>query len=618
VNELPNEAPLNRAARRAAEKRAKRKRAAGAVLAASAATFGTTAAVLGVGVTTAGAVPLTVTNLDPSGAGSLHDVAEAANDGDVITFEAGLSGTIFLDDTIDIDTSVTIQGPGSGVVTVSGDTGNNGSANVQLFNIDGPSNSSRIDVVISGLTLTMGTASIGGAIQFEDANLTVQDSVLTGNHASNDGGAIGTGDDTETLTITNSTLSGNTADDDGGAVYFYVDGGTFIMSGSTVSENTADDGGGGGLWIGAEEGTDGIVGLTISNSTISGNTAGDQGGGLYGYYITGPVLISNTTISGNHALGDGGGGINLLYASGGVTITGSVISDNDSAGYGGGIYFEGAEGGATISFTTIANNHAGEGGGGIEWYASDGTLQIRNSTISGNTSDALGGGIYVSSSTYAPVEIFNSTISGNTAADDGGGISFASYYGMTIVQSTIVANTGASVDGVFLDCGVEVPAAASQRHNHNADKAGALAAEGKDAHPRTKTQRVRAKAVEPVSSIGSIISANGTVDIGDSCVLEAQNSLLGTISGTTLVDQGGNLMGVEARLGPLADNGGPTQTHELLPGSPAINAGPNPLPAFPGNEFDQRGEGYARVVAGVVDIGAYEVQPIAITPNFTG
>jgi len=169
-----------------------------------------------------------------------------------------------------------------------------------------------------------------------------------------------------------------------------------------------------------------------------------------------------------------------------------------------------------------------------------------------------------------------------------------------------------------------VPAAASQRHNHNADKAGALAAEGKDAHPRTKTQRVRAKAVEPVSSIGSIISANGTVDIGDSCVLEAQNSLLGTISGTTLVDQGGNLMGVEARLGPLADNGGPTMTHVPATGSPVLDHGAAAgCPAT-----DQRGETRPTDADGdgtaVCDIGAVEFldlcpsDPAKVMPGVCG
>src|SRR5205823_15034975 len=78
-----------------------------------------------------------------------------------------------------------------------------------------------------------------------------------------------------------------------------------------------------------------------------------------------------------------------------------------------------------------------------------------------------------------------------------------------------------------------------------------------------------------------------------------------------------NLVGVDPRLGPLANNGGPTQTMALLPGSPALNAGSNALiPA--GVTTDQRGSGFARVWAGgTVDIGAFEVQddPPTITTN---
>ena len=92
------------------------------------------------------------------------------------------------------------------------------------------------------------------------------------------------------------------------------------------------------------------------------------------------------------------------------------------------------------------------------------------------------------------------------------------------------------------------------------------------------------------------------------------------MSTTPVVDKGGNLFGVDPLLGALADNGGPTKTHALLPGSPAIDAGPNPLTPFPGSDFDQRGDGYARVVAGIVDIGAFEVQPPPpiVQPTVTG
>jgi len=65
-----------------------------------------------------------------------------------------------------------------------------------------------------------------------------------------------------------------------------------------------------------------------------------------------------------------------------------------------------------------------------------------------------------------------------------------------------------------------------------------------------------------------------------------------------------DLVGVDPRLGPLQDNGGPTPTRALLPGSPAIDAGDN----TDAPEWDQRGEGFRRIVNNVIDIGAFEAQ----------
>jgi hypothetical protein len=67
-----------------------------------------------------------------------------------------------------------------------------------------------------------------------------------------------------------------------------------------------------------------------------------------------------------------------------------------------------------------------------------------------------------------------------------------------------------------------------------------------------------------------------------------------------------DLLDVDPKLGPLQDNGGPTQTHALLEGSPAIDAGDN----TDAPEFDQRGEGFPRIdpVTGIIDIGAFEFQ----------
>ena len=102
-------------------------------------------------------------------------------------------------------------------------------------------------------------------------------------------------------------------------------------------------------------------------------------------------------------------------------------------------------------------------------------------------------------------------------------------------------------------------------------------------------------------------------------------SLLGVDTGATITDNGGNLIGtaaapVDPLLGPLADNGGPTLTHALMPGSPALDAGdPAAVAGMNGvPEFDQRGAPFTRVydVDGVggprIDIGAYEAQPFTL------
>jgi hypothetical protein len=116
---------------------------------------------------------------------------------------------------------------------------------------------------------------------------------------------------------------------------------------------------------------------------------------------------------------------------------------------------------------------------------------------------------------------------------------------------------------------------------------------------------------------GSIVAANTGDDISnfDAANLTSDHSLLGTIAaGTTFTNEGGTITGQDPKLGPLDDYGGPTKTHILLNDSPARDTGPDPVPVFTGNTVDQRGTGFDRVVNGVVDMGAYEVQLPADEP----
>ena len=130
-----------------------------------------------------------------------------------------------------------------------------------------------------------------------------------------------------------------------------------------------------------------------------------------------------------------------------------------------------------------------------------------------------------------------------------------------------------------------------------------------------------------VTLTGSILSGNtvgdGQVpgDIGGpSFPVHANHSLLGAAAAALVTTGSGNIAGDNPQLAPLADNGGPTQTHALLPNSSAIDAG-DPDAASGENDvplFDQRGAPFARVVNDRIDIGAYERSPSRPPADLTG
>ena len=304
-------------------------------------------------------------------------------------------------------------------------------------------------------------------------------------------------------------------------------------------------GNGGGISSGAT--------LTISNCAISGNsiltTDSLQHSGA-GIYNVGTMTIVNSTVNNNQALTGGffppsGGGISSDVGT--LTIQNTTISENTAAGYGGGVYNVGS---LTAINSTIRGN-TGSGGGGIF-----GVATIIDCTISGNRATFEGGGIFGGGT------ISNCTISGNMTTvghSRGGGISGSG----TITNSTFSDN---------------------------------------------------------LSVNGSSICALGTVQLANTILNSGANIFLlgGTVTshGYNLSsDNGGGFLNglgdqinTDPLLGPLQDNGGPTFTHELLPGSPAIHTGdPNFTPP---PTYDQRGNPFVRVFGGRIDIGSFEVQPI--------
>ncbi len=658
---MSEQAPRNRAERRAASKKSRVMATAmtaskvGAVVATSA------VAAFATGSAPASAATFTVNTTADAGrprevCARRSSTANAAPGNDIITFDPSVVGEITLTggQLDNITEGVDIQGPGAGVLTVRG-TGID-----RIFYIDG--SGPTFDVTISGLTLTHDATTVsgsGGAIWNYGAHLTVRDAVITGNDADGDGGGIAAEGDAfglriENTTITgnhsddggggvegvgargdvqviNSTITGNDTDNWGGALYFYADTGILNVVGSDLSGNTAGDGGGAGWWGGnRSQGT-------LMNSTVSGNTAeGSEGGGLAFY--TDAVRIENSTISNNTAEDDNGGGLYLQNNQLGVEIHNSVISGNHSIdGAGGGAFMYYTSGTVNIVNTTISGNTATYGGGGIYFYddqsGSPGKVTIRNSTISNNTAGDWGGGLYI---TYMlqSVDIFNSTISGNTAGEEGGGISFNGYYGLRLVQDTITNNTAANYGGLYLPDFAEQASAAAAKAAKKPEKevrsqdrkAGkhARVQASKAAHPRgPKAQLVtKYEYAGETTSIATIIAGNSGADIGPGSVIHSDHSLFGTVVGTTIDDKGGTQIGTNPNLGPLQNNGGPTETHALLTGSAAIDTGLTAEPPFPGNQYDQRGPTFFRIEGGVSDIGAYEVQLLEeveeINPTLAG
>lgn len=300
-----------------------------------------------------------------------------------------------------------------------------------------------------------------------------------------------------------------------------------------------------------------ITGLTISNGATA---APGLGAGIFNSasYLT----LRRCTVSGNVSASQGGG-----IASGGMATldaTDCTISNNVSQG-GGGIY-SAVSGRTALTNCTISNNSANsggglknDGGGGASGPRdTTGELRIKSCTFSGNTARDFGGAIDDSVKNPDIISIVNSTITGNTAGYKGGGI--IAYNGDT---------------GAYLRLGNTIVAG-------NTSDTGTMGEfNGHDLAPGvyvTDGHNIVGRAPTNITGAGS---TTGLYD-----------GVKGDQVGTTKAP-------IDPKLGPLQMNGGSTQTHGLLTGSPAINKGDDTFaPAY-----DQRG--YTR--SGTSDVGAFEL-----------
>jgi len=407
-------------------------------------------------------------------------------------------------------------------------------------------------------TLIVDSGENGGGI-YNNGSLTLTDCVITNNRSGSGGiynliarpGGYGGGIyNCGSLTITNCTISDN-----------------HTGSGVPATDIGSIGGNGGGI---SNSGTLSLTNCTIKNNTIGnggGGLSGISGGGGGGIHNCGDSTLTDCTIKNNKA-GKGGGGFSSGYG-----------------GNGGGILNTG-EASATLKNCTISNNTSGDssftivalycgngGNGGGICNTCNAEIILKNCTVSNNNTGkgddniycdggkgGNGGGIYNSST----INLTSCTISNNNTGDieklngndvfnnndgnGGNGGGFYNYSGTATIQNTIIADNQVAPGG-------EAP-----------DYWGTFNSRGYNLIENTEKCNI-----------------NGNIS--------------------------GNITGVDPILGPLSHNGGPTQTHALLPGSPAIDAGYNFI-----IYFDQRG--YTRPVdipeipnaKNGTDIGAYEYE----------
>lgn len=435
------------------------------------------------------------------------------------------------------------------------------------------------------------------------------------NHADSEGGGIysaGGGDGQLTVIVDGSHVDGNLAGEDGGGIYnggarFDEGDRVEIRNESTVSENIAGahcleeppqegGGNGGGIWTNAR-----------ADLGIFQEVPPDSPG----------VFIDDSTVEGNEALncaltmetyGNGGG----IYALDGahVEIMGdsTIGPDNVAACDGGGIWtsdFRQLDDTLLIDQSTVEGNFAEESGGGI--YNAFDQVEITNSTVADNTAEnGYGGGIYTLgfNNQIPNLTVFNSTISGNFAlfgdTEIGSGVGGGIYLGNGSFEldSVTLNENDADLEGGNIGIGTQNP--------KNAFLHNTIVANGEPQNCALD------EGIDDIDSFGF----NLTDESVDSCGLEDETDIVGQGPG----------------LDPLANNGGPTQTHALSRTSPAVDSGP------PGGGVarvafgsgwtavaqqdgcppaDQRGEGRPQDGDGdgtpVCDRGAFELEPATAT-----
>ncbi len=346
------------------------------------------------------------------------------------------------------------------------------------------------------------------------------------------------------------------------------------------------------------------VSVTISGMTVRGGRSG-YGGGIHN---SATLNLNSVDVTSNTTTGGNGGGIDNL--TGVLNLNHSIVEFNQASNYGGGItnyagqvnliyssvnnntaavsaggIFNNPDGFALtqVLTSTVANNLASAGdGGGI--LNSSGHIVVIASTLSGNSAKGgVGNGGAISNVgngvTNPTVNMSNSTVSGNNADVHGGGFhnvtgGYISLYNVTVTNNSADADLNATGLG------------------------GAIYNSNNSTFNFANT--ILALNYESLNNLKVYGECYGTLTSQGNNIMFTYNTTNCTVTGSVTM--------TDPKIGPLQNNGGPTQTHALLQNSPARDAGyPGGCADFYGTlKSDQRGSPRPFPVGGRCDIGSYE------------
>ena len=480
---------------------------------------------------------------------------------------------------LDITSDVTIRGAGSALTVIDG----NGSVtHDRVFQVL----STAKNVTISGMTIRNGeslpsaspsptpTGVVGGGgLYVEGAgHVLLSDVIFDSNTGQNGGGVYAnfnsTGGSIEMDNVilrSNKALASGVGAGGGLDAYLPASQSQCILKDCQIYSNSAD-GTGGGLYVDGNA----TIQWSIEHTEMYLNMGAS--GGAIGNFV--PLMLSDSSVHDNHATFDGG----AMEAFAPSVILRTTLEANSAGRFGGAIFslqtpsYPNYTDFCHIEACTLSRNF-GQQGGAIyhDGFLTAGSLlHIINSTISGNSvsKNGHGGGIYDYS---GRVHLVNSTVASNRIQLDFRGAGTGRGGGLYIYADPNAADTLIAENSIVAN---------------NARGNGIRLDSADDGFTTT----------DPHGATSGAIMGNLGFNL-----IETTTDFF--INGP----QGGNINGQDPQLGPLQNNGGPSETRELLSNSPAIDAGSDLVLNSPSSlTTDQRG--YPRKIGGHVDMGAFEFE----------